>query len=68
MNDSNPLPDSPAPAEPTPPCAPKNANIAQTLLTIIGILVAIPVVLAIPVGIFLGYCWIIAWMVAHFFL
>jgi hypothetical protein len=68
MNDPNPHPTSISPTEPTSPPTSKTGHFVQTLLTVIGILVAIPVILAIPVGIFLGYCWVIAWMVAHIFL
>lgn len=38
------------------------------VFAIIGIPIAAIVVLALPVGLFLGHCWLIAWIVARFFL
>lgn len=38
------------------------------VFAIIGIPIAAAVILAIPVGLFLGHCWLIAWIVARYFL
>ncbi len=38
------------------------------IFAIIGIPIALIVVLALPVGLFLGHCWLIAWIVARYFL